>query len=606
MISVAGEDPRGYAIVGQALAARGEHDEAADMFALYLWMIPEEERAYYEDLSLIASKKELQELTSTPLPELARFTKRFWKRHDPTLVTGGDIRRLEHYRRVWYARTYFSTSGKRWDKRGDVFIRYGEPAYRSRSYAENDLPPAAVLLIKEKMAFQLFRTGTRYDTGLPHEVGIPIVENIGANTDFVNSGTDLDARTGVDGMTASEYNRRYVIGRPWSWELRVEEGDSWRVYINQPPDLESGGYIGPIYPVHRDQTGATDVPLESWVYASLGNGVEFVFTDQFMQGTFDFAPMPSMFHGPLVATALQYDPAPLYQKISSEQPEQFGPPPGVRPLDFYYDYATFKGKRGLTKVELYFGVPAVNLLDSLRTIRTGVSFHRKIALEGQESGELIQESDQISLNTPLHLSTSGGMYVSSLTVTAIPDTYRLAVQLTDRETGKWGLYMQDLVVPAYSDSLELSDLQVSAQASDSTRIEAFKKGDFWIVPAPSRMFPDSSSVYLYYEVYGVAKDAMGMSDYTVSYSIREEDRKQRSFGSLLRSVTGLGKPQATETTVTLQRYSWEQNEKVFFEVEPDQLEPGLKRVKVTITDNTTGAAAEKEAVLWVLVDSAER
>jgi hypothetical protein len=104
----------------------------------------------------------------------------------------------------------------------------------------------------------------------------------------------------------------------------------------------------------------------------------------------------------------------------------------------------------------------------------------------------------------------------------------------------------------------------------------------------------------------MAKDAMGMSDYTVSYSIREEDRKQRSFGSLLRSVTGLGKPQASETTVTLQRYSWEQNEKVFFEVEPDQLEPGLKRVKVTITDNTTGAAAEKEAVLWVLVDSAER
>jgi GWxTD domain-containing protein len=65
-----------------------------------MWMIPEEERAYYNDLSLIASKQELQEFSTTPLPEHDQYVKRFWKRHDPTLVTGGDIRRLEHYRRV--------------------------------------------------------------------------------------------------------------------------------------------------------------------------------------------------------------------------------------------------------------------------------------------------------------------------------------------------------------------------------------------------------------------------------------------------------------------------------------------------------------------------
>ena len=100
----------------------------------------------------------------------------------------------------------------------------------------------------------------------------------------------------------------------------------------------------------------------------------------------------------------------------------------------------------------------------------------------------------------------------------------------------------------------------------------------------------------------MAKDGMGMSDYTVSYSIREEKRKQRLFGSLLRSLTGIGKSEATETTFTLQRYSWDQNENVFFESEPDRLEPGLKRVRVTITDNVTGQEAFKEAVLWVLVD----
>ena len=66
-------------------------------------------------------------------------------------------------------------------------------------------------------------------------------------------------------------------------------------------------------------------------------------------------------YAPLMAVASGYDPGITYQRISSEQPELFGSPPGVRPLDFYYDYATFRGKNGLTRLELYFGVPAMTL-----------------------------------------------------------------------------------------------------------------------------------------------------------------------------------------------------------------------------------------------------
>lgn len=137
-----------------------------------MWMISEEERAYYEDLSFLASKKELEDFSTTPLSERDQYVERFWRRHDPTLVTGGDIRRLEHYRRVWFARTYFSSPGKAWGRRGDVFIRYGEPAYRSRSNQQNALPPAAVVSDKEKMAANMYTRGhpstTDYQTKLAY------------------------------------------------------------------------------------------------------------------------------------------------------------------------------------------------------------------------------------------------------------------------------------------------------------------------------------------------------------------------------------------------------------------------------------------------------
>ena len=55
--------------------------------------------------------------------------------------------------------------------------------------------------------------------------------------------------------------------------------------------------------------------------------------------------------------------------------------------------------------------------------------------------------------------------------------------------------------------------------------------------------------------------------------------------------------------MSFQRYSWDQNEKVYFEIEPEQLEPGLKRVKVEIVDNVTGQDASAETVLWVVEDA---
>ena len=57
---------------------------------------------------------------------------------DPTPTTGVNERRVEHYRRVHYARLNFAEGisqwdGRGWDRRGDVYIRFGHPDHRSWS-----------------------------------------------------------------------------------------------------------------------------------------------------------------------------------------------------------------------------------------------------------------------------------------------------------------------------------------------------------------------------------------------------------------------------------------------------------------------------------------
>ena len=69
-----------------------------------------------------------------------------------------------------------------------------------------------------------------------------------------------------------------------------------------------------------------------------------------------------------------------------------------------------------------------------------------------------------------------------------PGNYRLAVQLTDRGSGKWGIYHQELVVPSYSDSLALSDLEVAYSVTSAPGNPKFRKDDVWVVPLPTRAY----------------------------------------------------------------------------------------------------------------------
>ena len=74
----------------------------------------------------------------------------------------------------------------------------------------------------------------------------------------------------------------------WLWEVK---GNFRTVHLNIPPGLWRG--IEPVVPIDRSPEGATMVPWESWVYLNIGDGLEFVFTDRYMRGSWDFPLQPN-------------------------------------------------------------------------------------------------------------------------------------------------------------------------------------------------------------------------------------------------------------------------------------------------------------------------
>ena len=515
-------------LAAQAYAARGDADRALQLFEAYLGFISESERRLYRDVSLIASSEELKAYTSTHSGTAAHSLKPFWRQRDPTLVSGGAHRQAEHYRRIWYACTYFSDKMHPWDRRGEVYIRYGEPDYRSRSDRTNQPASLDVQSVKELIHFHLY---------------------------------------GVETFDVEKY------------EQAITE---------------------PIYPVKSFRLGGNRVAWESWVYTGVGGGIEFVFTDEVGNGKWNFAPPPELDPANSnigqISKFMKYNPAVVFKDVASRTPDYFDLPPGVEALEFYYDLATFYGGVDRTKLEVYFGIPVEHVVSREIENRHLSQVEYTIAVVDEKGDVIHRERDRLAF-TGQQNAKPGTFVPQTMTVRLPPGAYRLAVQLTDLYSDKWGLYHQDLDVPAYGDSLKLSDLELAWGISKTRGAAKFQKGDVSVVPMPSRSYGRGQSVFIYYEVYRLLKDEFGQTRYRVSYTLRQNIRRGfNPFGALAAKIRQFVRKTEPELVVSYERAGTDSSEPIYFELDMKKVKPGLHQIEVTVADLNSSTSASRNAV----------
>ena len=110
----------------------------ADSIFLALTQLPDRERRLYLDLKTIQSPTALALSEASALDETTQNAFSYWKSQDPTPTTADNPRLLEHCRRVAHARRHFGRGMWPWDKRGQVYIRYGEPESRQTFTSDRD------------------------------------------------------------------------------------------------------------------------------------------------------------------------------------------------------------------------------------------------------------------------------------------------------------------------------------------------------------------------------------------------------------------------------------------------------------------------------------
>ncbi|MCZ6634215.1 MAG: GWxTD domain-containing protein, partial [bacterium] len=536
------QEARLLALIAQAHAALGDPELALKLFQQYLQLIPSEERALYEDLRLVAKPEEWKVYEALPEREREAFLTKFWRKRDLTLVSGGLAREAEHDRRVWYARTHFAKDVQPWDRRGEVYIRYGEPNYRSRSNAPNTLPSAEVEMVKERLAL---------DIGLG---------------DFAGLG-DLDEESffcGVDDAQAVE-------------------------------DYVGVNLVEPVYPVAFDERL---VPWESWVYTQVGGGVEFVFVDEVLNGKWDFPSLPdgSRISRDRFSALMQYHPGVVLNTMVLSTPEYFDFPPGIEPLEFYYDVARFRAQDGKTGVEVYYGIPTLEV----GIENEGGHVRRTVVISDDEGEEVFRTQDHLYFGGIDKTDMKKGMFVPDVSYLEVPPgTYRMAVHLSDVYSGKWGVYVQELEAPVFSDSLEMSDLELAWSIGDQEVFhDKYRKGDVWVMPMPSRSFVNDRSVFIYYEIYNLERDEFGQTRFKVSYTIQQDVRSGSTVFGLLsggfRKLMAKGKK--PQVVVSYERVGQDVWEPIYLELDSRKMAPGMNQIEVEVTDLLRGLSMKRKAI----------
>ncbi len=590
-------------LAAQAYFFEERHDLALRYFERYLQSLEDRERQFYIDISLVASEKELQTYRSiSEETERQAYLGQFWAHRDPDILTGINERILEHYRRVWYARTFFADQISPWDRRGEVYIRYGEPDFRSRSIQRQVNLDPQVEALRSRVAVEMYGheaayltfTGPVFPIRTRNASYDTVPEDLLVRPDDPSglARLDEDPLTGEGTIPAAgETAVAPVPTTPERPDLsRFDESMTLKLQLN------FNGYA----PVTVDNAGAL-VPWETWAYTQIRGGMEIVFTDETGNGQFDFAPIPPVSEGKRqirsASRIREHAPEAIYRNAVSESPDHYWPGAQGPPFNFYYDTASFQAPDGKTTLEVYYGIPTGRVEIHRDADSSFIHVKCSLALADEGRTRTYREATEAIYQGGADLNQNRGAFFPELLKLQVdPGTYELQVQVKDLTSRKTGFYRQPVEVRNYrTGELQISDIQFASAISDTASDERFRKGDISVLPMPTRTYRKDQKVYAYYEIYNLQKDPSGQTRYRVQYQVWSSARSGRGVvETAAKGLRSLLRTRKSQVSVAYDQVGKAAVEQKYFEIDLSRLKPDVNTLQVTITDEVGGRSATRE------------
>ncbi|HEX6308559.1 MAG TPA: hypothetical protein VFZ69_10255 [Longimicrobiales bacterium] len=247
-----------------------------------------------------------------------------------------------------------------------------------------------------------------------------------------------------------------------------------------------------------------------------------------------------------------------------------------RPLPFFYDLYTFRGREGRTAIVTSYAVDAGDLETETVDGRVRYRFSVTLVLADAARRSVWGTHDTVHVDVPRALP-SGHLLYTHVEVLAPPSrTTQQRVIMTDAtEPGIGQLYRESYPIPDYSGSeLMLSDVALGQPEASGS---GWRRGDVSLALLPTSQFP-SSTFDVFYEIYNLPAGHA----YTTEIAIEEIGRPGRAVRTrpIRLSFAGEAGAGVSGALPELRRVE-------------TSLRKGSYRITVTITDRVTGATASR-------------
>ncbi len=264
----------------------------------------------------------------------------------------------------------------------------------------------------------------------------------------------------------------------------------------------------------------------------------------------------------------------------------------VQALAVSYHIASFKAPRNKTRLDIYWSL-ATAQLEFDENGSASLDFGGSVLDSAFNQKGLVRKQAQIARGA----SPEDARFVRHYSFELAPGDYNVAFyvkqQTDDRtylggENLDWGLPSID------SHELTVSDLVPADKIAQPPLPGAVNKDGLAIIPNPSKAFELNKPVYLYYEIYNLAQDENGETDFEIENEIVLEKKKKGGLGKIFGFLGGDGKK---KVSITERRQGREQDVAEYMSFNISSLEEGEYRLAVKVTDKVASKTTEKSLSL---------
>ena len=280
-----------------------------------------------------------------------------------------------------------------------------------------------------------------------------------------------------------------------------------------------------------------------------------------------------------------------FNDFIKKQPERYD---YISPADRFIvscSFASFREKEDRSVLEVYQSIP--------REKAGSLWFQQEPQLK---RGVFLFDKDWREVRSgvstkPFLMSHEDSQLIGWFRMRVHPGTYHLVVEFFDEKNRKMGRWLKDINVAAYDNrDLALSDLVLAWEIGDFQEARELRRGGVRIVPNTLEVYPVSSSIPLYFEIYNLTYSNEGSTHYRVTFTVQTEEEEKRGVAGLVHRLRG--REDESGKVVTSYEYRGDKRSETYYQnLTLEQPLPQNYHISVEVEDLNTGEKVVRKKVV---------